>query len=1212
MFGMIFEKINKKNYIKEEFNIIIILLLFCFINCQEFLQNITCSFLVQFSLNNGNNLICCKQGYYIFDSQLEMVLTHKNFDNEIIFEQFQYLNISQFSNEDGGNVIILTKTKFYFLKSNGSFAFQDDLNINSGDTIYSVTPYKDANDLNFILSFLNKETSFNLSYYHINTNKKKIELIIYYIPKLKNTLGGAVCYYYGVDCKIMKNNIHGNVLTCIFFDTNESKMGAASFNISNNFSIHQDLYTLQSIDRPKLFISLLSKDQARVIIGFINMKNLTVGGLTYDVNSNQFSKFTYYFSGCGVNFYNTKIAYIRQTEEFIFSCNNQAKLIMTKFDKNMKIYQNPDLIGNTILELCITERCSQCYTPYLYNIIYVPKYKNYSFIFDSICENQSSNSKISLHLLPEILNPENVYPFPLDYITNSLSPSIYKSESISTSLMSISTSIISSFSSSISTFNSTTLKDIKIYSSLFNIQSTSILYQKSYSTSSIFKSIPASNILITSHISSSLKNDQISSLIKKDESSSLVICNLDYYYLNIITNTCEKKCDSEEFINGICYINNVTENNIMNITEDIRNILENVDISKNTSLMIKGENAFYQIISSVMEQNMSKNISVIDFIECEEILKLEYGIDYILILKVDIYSSNSTNIVLKYEAYDPYTLDKLNLSLCDDVKINVYLPYILSGEDSDIYLQLNQLGYDLYNPNDSFYQDICIPFTSDDNTDVLLYERKMDYYKNVTFCEEGCVYIEYDYANRKVHCQCGVKAEIDNNIDNIKYYGNMILNNFFKLDRFSNVKILKCFKLVFSKIGQNKNFGSYIFIIIIGIFIVLMILFYINFKNEIIRIFNTIIEKKNTKSSISVPIKKKYIRSSHKKNTYIGFDQRNPIIINGNIIINNNNMLKNEKDNKKSLFKQFKKDINKKFNGPKTNNSSTEIIRINLKRKSEIITDKIYGKKYTLQQKVYEKKNTLKKSLSLGKNKDKNNTKKEINQQIYKFNNGELDSMRYEDAIEYDKRTYLQYYVSLIKQKHLIIFTFFNKDDYNLFTIKLTLLIFSFSLYFTVNALFFDDNTMNKIYKNQGHLKIYFYTLHIIYSTLISSFITLILRTLALSSKNMLKIKNIQGKKTALMESVKLIKLLYIKFNIFYIISFLLLIFFWYFISAFCAVYNNTQKILFQNTFSSFVLSLIYPFGLYLLPGLFRIPALKAKSKNKKCMYILSRLLSYI
>ena len=341
------------------------------------------------------------------------------------------LNISQFSNDDGGNTIIITRNKFYFLKSNGSYIFQDDLHLNSGGSFYSVIPYKDANNLNFILSFLNSDTSFNLSYYHINTELEKIELINYYAPKLKNTIGGPACYYHGVDCKIMKNNFYGYVLTCIFFDTNESKMGTVSFNMSNNFSIYQDLFVHQDIDRPSLFISLLSKDQTKVIIGFINMNNSTVGSLIYDINSNHFSNFVYYFHGCGVNFYNAKISYISNTEEFIFSCSNQAKLIMVKFDKNMNIYQNPDLISNTTLELCITENCAHCYSPYIYSILYVPQYKNYCFIFDSDCEDQNSKSKINLHLLPEIFNPTNILPIPLplDHDNNSLSDFISSSPS---------------------------------------------------------------------------------------------------------------------------------------------------------------------------------------------------------------------------------------------------------------------------------------------------------------------------------------------------------------------------------------------------------------------------------------------------------------------------------------------------------------------------------------------------------------------------------------------------------------------------------------------------------------------------------------------------------------------------------------------------------------------------------------------------------------
>ena len=83
-----------------------------------------------------------------------------------------------------------------------------------------------------------------------------------------------------------------------------------------------------------------------------------------------------------------------------------------------------------------------------------------------------------------------------------------------------------------------------------------------------------------------------------------------------------------------------------------------------------------------------------------------------------------------------------------------------------------------------------------------------------------------------------------------------------------------------------------------------------------------------------------------------------------------------------------------------------------------------------------------------------------------------------------------------------------------------------------------------------------------------------------------------------------------IKFILFFLISFLFLIFFWYYLSCFCAVYENTQIHLIKDTFISFGLSLLYPLGLYLLPGFFRIPSLK--SKNKKCLYIISRLIQLI
>ena len=62
------------------------------------------------------------------------------------------------------------------------------------------------------------------------------------------------------------------------------------------------------------------------------------------------------------------------------------------------------------------------------------------------------------------------------------------------------------------------------------------------------------------------------------------------------------------------------------------------------------------------------------------------------------------------------------------------------------------------------------------------------------------------------------------------------------------------------------------------------------------------------------------------------------------------------------------------------------------------------------------------------------------------LNDQELNTLEYELAILIDKRKYFQYYWSLLKKKHLILFTFIPANDYNLITIKICLLLLAFSL----------------------------------------------------------------------------------------------------------------------------------------------------------------------
>ena len=54
----------------------------------------------------------------------------------------------------------------------------------------------------------------------------------------------------------------------------------------------------------------------------------------------------------------------------------------------------------------------------------------------------------------------------------------------------------------------------------------------------------------------------------------------------------------------------------------------------------------------------------------------------------------------------------------------------------------------------------------------------------------------------------------------------------------------------------------------------------------------------------------------------------------------------------------------------------------------------------------------------------------------------EINAFKYEEALKYDKRTYIQYYISLLKLKHLLIFCFITKNDYNSRIIKICLFFF--------------------------------------------------------------------------------------------------------------------------------------------------------------------------
>ena len=167
------------------------------------------------------------------------------------------------------------------------------------------------------------------------------------------------------------------------------------------------------------------------------------------------------------------------------------------------------------------------------------------------------------------------------------------------------------------------------------------------------------------------------------------------------------------------------------------------------------------------------------------------------------------------------------------------------------------------------------------------------------------------------------------------------------------------------------------------------------------------------------------------------------------IIIN-----KNEDNNKTSKFSKNKKGIKRK------------------KKKSKFFTNNVLNtlrdSDRKLQQKQEDKKSPSKKESE-------------------RYNSVELNSLIYEEALKFDKRSYTQYYISLLLTKHILIFTFFQLNDYNSQIIKIYIFFFTFTINFTTSAMFYSDNTMNKIYNDNGAFDFTYQLPQMLYSFLISS-----------------------------------------------------------------------------------------------------------------------------
>ena len=246
------------------------------------------------------------------------------------------------------------------------------------------------------------------------------------------------------------------------------------------------------------------------------------------------------------------------------------------------------------------------------------------------------------------------------------------------------------------------------------------------------------------------------------------------------------------------------------------------------------------------------------------------------------------------------------------------------------------------------------------------------------------------------------------------------------------------------------------------------------------------------------------------------------------------------------------------------------------------------------------KKEILESSMSII---EENEPKKEIILDDY-----ELNHLPYLEALELDKRNYCQTYCSILKRDHLIINTLCAFNDYNLWYVKLAKFMLIFANLMAMNAFLFSDKAFHKLFLSGVHYYFSYHALQILLAVIITLFFEVFLCFFTWTDKYVYEIKSFPQGENNGERIFSILKCVRIKLFIFYIITCLMLLFYWYFVSAFCVVYPNTQKIYLVYCLISFAIYSIIPFIVYAITTIFRVIALKDnKMKKSNCIYLVGQ-----
>ena len=660
----------------------------------------------------------------------------------------------------------------------------------------------------------------------------------------------------------------------------------------------------------------------------------------------------------------------------------------------------------------------------------------------------------------------------------------------------------------------------------------------------------------------------------------LNVSNSTLYYGHNCINICPtnytlnkyKKCQYIDIYNDNNYNNDYTYNNRIielitfekykEIKSQIKEISDNNIIINNISnYTIYG----YEIGLDRENFCIENGLINIDLVDAKKDLINLYNLDkdtniYILIVESESsYNNPLTNdfdFVLILENGTELDLSYIN----EDIIIDISAPIIdLEKAHYDYAVAFSEQGYDIYDINSTFYEDFCISAYFNGN-DIPIQDRRKEVYPyNYTIVNPYCNYKMADLINKRFICEYDIKDYINNNkskynVSNNNYFENEEDDSFISyfLDNI-NYKILTCTEVFLTLQSYNHNIGV-IFSFIISFLVICLIIIYFfhgfpKFKkliyNEVptyYKLQKLIEEQKCTgidlekyKIYITNPVK----RNISNKKVTISKSTKDVILrtkLSSSSLKSNSSIAitKNANPNMNSIYKRKPR---------YTINVSNRIISKFGMKKSESFNERIKKK--------------------LGQDEENNEKPKNVN---------DIEDLPFMTALRYDKRNILQIFWKKTVNKLEIIDIILEKEIKELPLSKYFLFIL---IDLTINALLYSDKVVSNKSHNNGQLDFFVTMILTIVSNLISVFIDHYLSLLTKSEEVIEIIKDIKQEYIFLKVCKTVFKIVAIKSFIYFLLSIIIIIFCFYYLTIFCAIYNKSQKSLLMNYIISFIEGII-------------------------------------